>query len=1379
MLKTRHLSRSSPAFFLFVAGVLCLLFPPVFSQEQQYRFEHFGVEHGLPSGQVLCMLEDKWGFLWFGTMKGLVRYDGHNFKIYAPAAGDSTSLSDAVVTCLLEDDQGYLWAGTHRGLNRYDRKTDSFRQYFHKEKDENSLPGNDVHYVGQDINGRIWVSTSGGSAFIFPGSGKFSCIKYINGDSTQHWNQFRIGGVYADKSGSIWAWSNLGMARLEAAEGRTQVFHPRATRLMPDIPFSQWSLKYPDQRWFYIKNQMYAWDTERERFSRVIFPGGKFSSETIRSLYSSNQNRWIGFYPGGMFFYDAGMQKTDYLVFSSEQTAGLGEGTIHAIHYDRFQNLWIATSNGLFRTNRQAVKFPFYRQHPGQRPSKNYVYRAFEDTNGGWWYSLYDRRLFYAETPGEPARQVFFPPDKQDDIRIGVFRSDSEGLLWMASNDHDQYGTWKHGIFVYNFSQKTLQRQDLGDTLNHCRIHFMEEDLTNPQFLWMSATAGLCKLNKKNKERQWFYPRVFVPALSSNQIFHSLQTADRIWLQLADYFNGKLGYFDKSAQRFFLVDISSAMPGGRHEILIRGFAQTPDGTIWIASGQGLGKLNPQTLQFSLFTARDGLAETELMGIACDKNGRLWLKGLTSITRYDPRLPGQEAFRRYPIGKDMLEMNTVGAAACRDGRILMHGNNGLYAFHPDSIWHDTTPPKVVLTDFRIPDSSIHFGQSTELVTDIRIAARNARIFTFEFAALHFIDPEHIRYQYRLEGFRDEWLDIGTDRKVTFTNLRPGAYTFRVRACNADGVCSGEKEELVIRLQVLPPWWATWWACLSYLLLLAIIVQLIFRFRLRQKLSRLEALRLKELDRFKTRFYTNITHEFRTPLTLILGPVAGALRKNKALRREDLRLIKRNAERLLQLIDQLLALGKLDAGVLKPENSWEDLIPFLQYLVKSFHSYAQDRRIGLEFTTNVKRLVMDFDKEKWQTIVVNLLSNALKFTPPGSGGKVNVRLEAGEMLRLSVRDNGPGIPAEKLPCLFDRFYQAGAPEAAHPGGAGIGLALTKELVELLGGTISVESTVGEGAVFTVAFPGMPRYLDIGNSLLDIGYSSTFSIEKIPNSQQSLSGTECRGIPNIQQGMSNVQIPRTGLLILIIEDHPEAARYIASCLGPAFKTILASDGKQGLERAFELIPDLIICDVMMPEKDGYEVCRTLKRDDRTSHIPVILLTAKADTEARLEGFGQGADAYLAKPFNEAELRVRVEQMIEQRRRMQEHYRQAFLADSSGPEKIRQPENSFLQKLNAILEKHYANHRFSVDALARSAAMSQPQLHRKLSALTGRSANAFIRDFRLQKARALLTHSDLNISEIAYDCGFGAPAHFTRAFGEAFGVSPKVYRGKGGNEI
>ncbi len=575
---------------------------------------------------------------------------------------------------------------------------------------------------------------------------------------------------------------------------------------------------------------------------------------------------------------------------------------------------------------------------------------------------------------------------------------------------------------------------------------------------------------------------------------------------------------------------------------------------------------------------------------------------------------------------------------------------------------------------------------------------------------------------------------------------------MQACNSDGVCSGAAQTLSVRLQVLPPWWASWWAILLYILTGAGLLQLIFRFRLRQKLVRAEARRLHELDRFKTRFFTNITHEFRTPLTLILGPVTSALNKARALQPDELRPVKRNAERLLQLIDQILQLSKLEAGMLQPAFSRDDLVPFLRYLAESFHSYAESRGIELKFETAVETLVLDVDKEKWQTIVVNLLSNALKFTPEHCGGRVSLQLEYGERLRLTVRDSGPGIPAEKLPFLFDRFYQSGHSEADQTGGTGIGLALTKELVELLGGTIAVESAVGMGSAFVVEFPAPEKYPDIGNSLLDIGNFKT---------------------PNAQQGISNVQVLEPPLRILLVEDHPDTARYVASCLGPGVETALATDGRRGLEMALKTIPDLVISDVMLPGMDGYALCRTMKNDERTSHIPVILLTAKADQPSRLQGLEQGADAYLFKPFDEEELLVRVRKLLELRGHLQAYYRNLFAGQalSSTPVGV-QIENIFVQKLCAALDRHLDDHRFQVSALAQAVGMQQPQLFRKLRALTGQAPNAFIRNYRLGRARAMLAETGLSISEIAYACGFSAPAHFTHAFTRAFGMSPKAYR-------
>jgi DNA-binding response OmpR family regulator len=401
--------------------------------------------------------------------------------------------------------------------------------------------------------------------------------------------------------------------------------------------------------------------------------------------------------------------------------------------------------------------------------------------------------------------------------------------------------------------------------------------------------------------------------------------------------------------------------------------------------------------------------------------------------------------------------------------------------------------------------------------------------------------------------------------------------------------------------------------------------------------------------------------------------------------------------------------------------------------------------LKFSSDAEQFVLDFDKEKLQTIVVNLVSNAIKFTP--EGGKVAVYLECGGQFRLVVRDTGIGISPEALPFIFDRFYQA-EDAARKDVGVGIGLALAKELVELMGGKIGVESEAGRGAVFTVTFP----------------IRRTAPFEEVH-------------VPAVPAAGSKAAFPenhppsRNKISILIIEDHPEAARYVASCLGSKFRVLFASDGARGLKLAFETVPDLIICDVMMPEKDGYEVCKILKCDERTSHIPLIMLTAKADAGSRLDGLGSGADAYLLKPFDETELRLRVEKLLELRRRLQARFHNPAECPPAGQTSSR--ESAFLQKIRDVTEARLTDHDFTVEALARAVGMSLPQLHRKITALTGHSTKRFIRSVRLQKARELLRATDLNISEIAYECGFGSPSHFARAFKEAFGVSPMEWRG------
>lgn len=532
------------------------------------------------------------------------------------------------------------------------------------------------------------------------------------------------------------------------------------------------------------------------------------------------------------------------------------------------------------------------------------------------------------------------------------------------------------------------------------------------------------------------------------------------------------------------------------------------------------------------------------------------------------------------------------------------------------------------------------------------------------------------------------------------------------------------------------------------------------------------KLRELDRMKSQFFTNISHEFRTPLTIISGMIAQIRENPERWFREGLKMIERNSEGLLQLVNQILDLAKLEAGKLQLNLVQADVIPYLKYLLESFQSLAGKKNIRLDFQNSDPELVMDFDPERLLRIVSNLVTNAIKFTPPGGRVLLKAEMEkskAGDKcpdhLFLAITDTGIGIPEGRLPFIFERFYQVDSSSIRHGEGTGIGLALTKELVQLMKGEIQVESREGAGTTFRVILPvsrsaarvavvDSPGAKEERKKFLLAGEE-----EELPIPAKS-----CRPASTSDSGGDRPTV-------LIAEDNPDIVEYLRSCLESNYELLITYDGQAGIARAIEEVPDLIVSDVMMPVKDGFELCETLKTDERTSHIPIILLTAKADQESRLQGLTRGADAYLAKPFDKDELNVRLEQLLALRRRLQERYRDLEALPYSDDEAIQQ-EDAFLQKVRREVEKNIDDEDMSIAGLARAIGVSRAQLHSKISALTGRSPSVFVRTIRLHRAKELLKNSGLNISQIAFEVGFRDPAYFSRTFSEEFGYSPKEAR-------
>ncbi len=691
--------------------------------------------------------------------------------------------------------------------------------------------------------------------------------------------------------------------------------------------------------------------------------------------------------------------------------------------------------------------------------------------------------------------------------------------------------------------------------------------------------------------------------------------------------------------------------------------------------------------------------------------------------------------------------------------------------------NTSKPKSVITQLKVNNKIIGSTHRNGLASDFVIPHaihtldeltldHNQNILTLEFASMDFTAPEKTLYSYKLQGFENDWVQTDwKNRTATYTNLRSGQYTFKVKASNRDGIWN--EYETTLRIQVLPPPWKTRWAYTFYGIALAGLLfaarrNIVQRERLasKLKLEHVELEKVQEIDKVKTNFFANISHEFRTPLTLIQGPVQNLLERYKKDKEAEtqLNLIQQNSDRLLRLVNQILELARLESGSLKKEFSEGDLVSFLRVVVSSFSSLAVQKGISLVQQFPDQVIQARFDKDKLEKIVTNLISNALKFTPENGAIIINTRLaeitlNGIQNLSLRVTDTGKGVPIGQMDKIFERFYQVS--EDGNPNsGTGIGLALSKELSEFLGGSLKVESKIGEGSRFTLTLP--VEVIEI-TSRQTAPTRETILAEEADESPLAIARAVHQEKP----------------ILLIVEDHTDLRKFIISCLGNDYQFLEAANGKDGLRQAIEQVPALVLSDVMMPEMDGIEMCDKIKRDHRTCHIPVIMLTAKATDESKLTGLGTGADDYLIKPFNKDELILKIRNQILARTRMQEKIRLEFLSAVTTVKAISIDEK-FLDRVKKIIEARISDVQLGVVTLAEEVGLSRAQLYRKVIALTGISVNEFIRKLRLQKGAQLLEQNSGTVSQVAYEVGFTNPSYFSKCFKEHFGVLPSEYTGK-----
>ena len=794
--------------------------------------------------------------------------------------------------------------------------------------------------------------------------------------------------------------------------------------------------------------------------------------------------------------------------------------------------------------------------------------------------------------------------------------------------------------------------------------------------------------------------------------------------------------------------------------------------IGIHADHELGILNTKTKKLTKFISGDKLGIKQIYASYFVDEDVVWFCTLSGLHYFEF---STQKLIRFSTNEGFKAKKPTIIKKLKNDKFTIGTDNGLYIFHPDSLLSHYTQDELRYKNVKLNVNSysylngdsdtIHKHQYFNATSDPLKLTYQDRMLSFDFALMDFNSPNQHQFSYWLEGYDKNWSTPSADNHIKFTYLPAGRYQLKVKANNGNGIWSDDILSIPIRIK--PAWYKTWWFLIGSLLTFLALAYFLFRHylslekkQLDLKLQQKEAARIKEMDETKNLFFTNITHEFKTPLTVIMG-----VNDYSDAPEEEKSLIRTNSNHLLHLINQLLDISKLESQKIKLNFSQGDIIPYLKYLTSSFYSMAADKNIQLDFQTDLDTLVMNYDETRIQQIIYNLLSNALKFTAAGGSVTMTVK-EINQpdlpQINISIKDTGCGIPKNELPYIFDHFHQVSNAITKVGEGTGVGLSLTRGLLNLMKGEIQVRSELDQGTEFIVLLPIQKQWSeDLTPSTFD---SDEYKLG--PISSLTMSPTK---ITDLSQADGNSYTENDKPILLLIEDNPDVVTYICNLLEESYQIVISLNGGQGIEKAIEIIPDIIISDVMMPIKNGYEVCETLKQDQKTNHIPIILLTAKSSLEDKLVGLKFGADAYLKKPFHKDELLIRLEQLLLVRKKIQERYVNE-LRQASPAEIL--PQDEFAHKLKQTIEANLADANFGVPELALALLMSQSQVFRKTKAVLGMPPMLLIRSFRLTKAQELLKNQTLTIAEVAAQTGFANPNYFSRAFQKEFGTSPSKYR-------
>lgn len=1326
---------------------------------------------------IVGMCQDDKGFIWMAdNYNGLVKYDGTKKKYFKSNPYDSNSLHTNMLECLYAGKGGIIWIGSnHEGLDRLDPSTETFTHFQNDPADPHSLRDNQIQALLEDRSGTLWIGTGKGLDTLDRKTGHFVHIR----DDTpagRLLDEIMVRSIYEDRAGRIWIGTGnafdpsdhpaSGLYQFEKESGL--ITHYRHDLDDPtSLAGNRIRALFEDSQGnFYVGSDgdgLHIMDREQGTFQRLpnvpdnpnalsrppVNPNAAYAVDHITFINEDSQGAiWIGTYAGGINRYNPKSKTMEFFGKTGVGSHFLEKNDFWTLLKTKDNLLWVSGWEPATE-NQVLFQISTFQNHFEHTTIGTRALVFAQNQEPGVWIGT-DIGLFGHNVNQSKDGFFTFVRKTLGKVIIWDLKFDQADNLWVATLWGGVYYFDRRKMSYMRFGQEEKGKNGLSSLMPQVVLTIPDGNT------WIGTTGGLDLFNSKSGKITHFTHDPSDPrSLSANAVYGLLEDSNgRIWVTTV---NGINLYRSESANFERFLEKSG--------VAVIEIYEDSKKRIWASTYRsGFYLLDPETGSFNRYYDNTGLITDMLLitGLVEDESKYLWLYTDIGFIRLDPETKNAALFGNSWKKSSDTGFYSLNAFISKNKEIFVGNGTGYFSFRPAELENQyPTQPAPYLSAFFLRDRSVSFQTDKKILpkplnetSAIRLP-HDQNTFTLEFGSIDFVTMESEKnLRYKLENYDPNWKS-GAALSADYYSIPPGEYIFHVQATNRYGNVGIRS----VSITVMPPWFTQWWAWLSYALLLFLMLYWVYGFLLRRKLAQAEVIRLQDLDQVKTRIYTNLTHEFRTPLTVISG-IADHILSQPSIEtmKEGLPMIKRNSSQLLRLINQMLDLSKLQSGKLSAKMIHDNILGYLKYLTESFHSLADSKDIRLHLLPGFDELYMDFDPEKIQAIFSNLVGNAVKFTPPG--GNIYIKMEKitsgekGDFLEIKVKDTGKGIPSEHLPYIFDRFYQVDDSATRSDEGTGIGLALTKELVQLMSGTIEVSSQIGKGSEFTLRLPiqkeapkGNAGELEQQSRSIDTGLvkASAFGVEEDYN--------------------------ETLPLALLVEDNEDVLSYLEICLQGKYRIQKARNGLQGIQLAIEMIPDIIVSDVMMPEKDGYEVVERLKKDERTSHIPIILLTAKADLESRLEGLERGADAYLSKPFEKKELEVRLRKLIEVRQKLTSRY--VTLDPVGTPETPAEiQEDAFLKKLRSLVEANLESEEFGIGELCKELAVSRTQLHRKLKALTNKSTSQVIRTIRMQEAKKLLLNPDLNISEIGYAVGYGNPSHFTQEFTKEFGEAPSFFR-------